>query len=80
VFQEEFVAACESSSNLGPALCACMARKAETDLSADERGFVLAGLRDDEAEVNRLRGMLGVDGAMRAGMFMTNVSSCAAGG
>lgn len=76
-FQAEFVDACTSSTNMDEAVCECMAEKAETDLSEDEREFVLAALKEDEARTTELRAELGVDGAMRAGMFMTNVASCA---
>jgi hypothetical protein len=54
-----------------------MAKKAQTDLNEDERQFVLAALKKDDATTARLREKLGFEGAMRAGMFMTNVSACA---
>jgi len=76
-FQAEFVDACTSSTNMDEAVCECMAEKAETDLNEDEREFVLAALQDDEARTAELQTELGVDGAMRAGMFMTNVAACA---
>lgn len=76
-FQAEFVDACTSSTNMDEAVCECMAEKAETDLSEDEREFVLAALDEDEERTEELRTELGVDDAMRAGMFMTNVASCA---
>lgn len=79
-FQQEFVDACTSSSNLDRSICQCMAEKAEADLGDDERAFVLAVLQDDEARAAELRGRLGMEGAVKAGMFMTNVASCAVGG
>jgi len=76
-FQAEFVDACTTSTNMEAAICECMAEKAEADLNENEREFVLAALQEDEARTEELRSELGVDGAMRAGMFMTNVASCA---
>jgi hypothetical protein len=79
-FQQEFVDACTSSSNLDRPVCRCMAEKAEADLSDDERAFLLAVLRKDEARVGELQNRLGVAGAMRAGTFMTEIASCAVEG
>ena len=79
-FQQEFVDACTSSSNLDRTVCRCMAEKAQADLSDDEREFLLAVLRKDEARAGELQSRLGVAGAMRAGTFMTDVASCAVEG
>lgn len=76
-FHEEFVQACTDSGNLEQPVCDCMADKAESDLSEDERQFVLAALQEDEDKTTELRDKLGMQGAMRAGLFMTNVASCA---
>jgi hypothetical protein len=75
-FEAEFTQACGEFSNLEPELCSCMAGKAQNELSEDERNFLLASIRDDEAETERLRPQLSLDGAMRVGMFMTNVTAC----
>lgn len=76
-FETQFADACGSSSNLEPAVCSCMATKAARELSEDERNFVLAALEQDSVTTQRLRGQLGLEGMMRAGTFMTEVSDCA---
>jgi hypothetical protein len=73
----DIAAACEKSTNMGPAICDCLGRKANQDLSGDERAFVVAALTENEAETTRLRSELSLESAMKAGMFMTNVGSCA---
>jgi hypothetical protein len=78
-FKEEFTEACIATGDLQKSVCDCLATKAESDLSTDEQQFLLAALRKDEARTTELRANLGLDGAMRAGMFMTNVASCALG-
>ena len=78
-FRREFTEACTTSGDLTEPVCSCLADKAETDLSDDEQQFLLAALRKDDARTDELRVKLGLEGAMRAGMFMTNVASCAAG-
>lgn len=69
--------ACGASTNLPSAICECLGERARTDLSKDERAFVLATLRKDAGDVAELRGKLGLEGAMKAGMFMTNAAACA---
>jgi hypothetical protein len=78
-FEQRFTAACGASSNLEPAVCACMSRKAESELKPDERAFVLAVLEKDTKLAEQLRGTLGLEGMMKAGTFMTKVSACAGG-
>ncbi|MEZ4587607.1 MAG: hypothetical protein R2909_14525 [Gemmatimonadales bacterium] len=77
---EQLSAACRRSTNIDQAVCDCMGDKATRELNEDERAFVIAALSGDQAEADRARGKLGVEGAMKAGMFMTNVGSCANGG
>jgi hypothetical protein len=76
-FTEDFTTACTTSSNMGRAICSCMAEKAQNELNADERAFVLAVLQEDDAAAERVRGKLGFEGGMRAGMFMTKAGACA---
>ena len=78
-FQEEFTDACAQSGDLERPVCECLATKAEDELSDTEQQFLLAALREDEARTAELRVELGIEGAMRAGMFMTNVATCALG-
>ncbi|MGE0441965.1 MAG: hypothetical protein AB7L66_09750 [Gemmatimonadales bacterium] len=77
-FHDEFVSACRSSSNLEPAICDCLARKAETDLKEDERSFLLAVLTKNDARAAELRPKLGLEGAAKTGMFLTKAATCAA--
>lgn len=69
--------ACASSTNMPQAVCACLGERAKADLTADERAFVLATLREEDENIEELRGKLGFEGAMKAGMFMTNAATCA---
>jgi hypothetical protein len=73
---EVFADACQQSTNLGEEICTCMGEKARDELPEDSRAFLLATLREDEAAVTETRGRLSLEEAMRAGMFMTNVTSC----
>jgi hypothetical protein len=54
-----------------------MAERAEEELSEDARDFLLASLEGDEAKIAEARAGLGVAEAMEAGLFMTEVASCA---
>lgn len=76
-FADDFTNACLTSSNMPESTCRCMADKALAELSSDERTFVLAVLKDDDAGANAVRGKLGLEGAMKAGMFMTRAGQCA---
>lgn len=69
--------ACAESTNMPRAICECLGERAKSDLNDNERAFVLATLREDDGETARLRGKLGLEGAMKAGMFMTNAATCA---
>lgn len=73
---DDFVEACLSSTNWDRSACACMARRAETELSDEARDFVVASLGSDEAKTARLRSELGITEAMEAGMFMTEGGGC----
>lgn len=76
--QSDFVEACTASSNLGDEVCACMAEKAEQDLSDEEREFVVATLREDMEKAADLRSRSGVDGASRpAGPRALTIRTCA---
>jgi hypothetical protein len=74
-----FADACQQSTNLGQAVCTCMAEKARTELPEDSRTFLLATLREDETAATKARSRLNLEEAMRAGMFMTKVTSCVSG-
>ncbi len=74
---KEIADACVEATNMSRAICDCMGQKAVSDLGPKERSFVVAALREDEETTTRLRGELSLEGAMKAGMFMTKASSCA---
>lgn len=75
---DEFVEACLGAVNWDEAICECMARKADEELSAEARAFVVASLQDDDARTAELRADLSVTEAMQAGMFMTGAAACVA--
>lgn len=76
-FADRFSMACSESTNWPDSLCACMAERAEEELSEDGRTFLLATLEEDEATVSQIRADLDMEEAMEAGLFMTKVESCA---
>lgn len=72
-----FVDACTTETNMGEAICTCVANKAVEELSSDGFAFLLAGMSGDEARAEQLRESLDVSEAMQAGMFMVNApASC----
>ncbi len=73
------IAACVEQTNMGEAVCTCVARKASEELSEEEHAFLLASVREDDEETERLRGELSVQEAMRAGMFLVNAPRECAG-
>ncbi len=73
----DVAAACKASTNMGAAVCDCLARKAKAELSADEQAFVVAALKEDDEAATRLCGELTLQSAMKAGLFMTKAGSCA---
>ena len=76
--EQEFTDACTSSSNLGEAVCECLANQAQEDLSDKGIEFLIAGMSGDMDRTEELRGELDVDEAMAAGMFMVHApASCA---
>ncbi len=76
---EEFNKACTSSTNLGPEICACTGKNAQTDLSGDGFDFLVATLAGEQATVDALRRKLGMQELMKASLYMTKgPSKCAA--
>ena len=67
-----FTELCGSTTNMSPEVCRCLGEKAEADLSADAREFLVATLEKKEDRVNELRGKLSMEETMQAGMFMVN--------
>jgi hypothetical protein len=75
-FTAEFTDACTESVNWDRGRCECMAERAEDELSPTERSFLLATLRGDEAQTQKLRSDLSVSEAIRVGTFMLGAGTC----
>ena len=74
----EFTQACVSTSNMGEALCECIADKAGTELSDDGFAFLVASLNEDQKTADELRSKMPMDEMVKAGMFMTSApATCA---
>ncbi|WP_375202054.1 hypothetical protein [Hyphococcus sp.] len=75
----QFAEACGEQLNVPEEICTCIGEKAESDLSDLERKFAYASITGDMETTEKLRGDLGVEGSMKAGMFMVNApAACAA--
>ncbi len=75
---EEFAAACNAQLEMPESVCECIGEKAESDLTQEERNFAYASITGDLEATEKLRAELGVDGAMKAGMFFVNApADCA---
>ncbi len=77
-FADRFSAACAAESDMPEAVCACLADRAERDLSDDARSLLLALVEKDEAAAERIRSSIAVTEAMQAGLLLTEAGSCAA--
>ena len=72
------VEVCEAEMDVPSGLCDCVGEESK-ELSATERRFVVASLKQDAQETARLRSELGFTELTRAGMFvMTATQNCAA--
>jgi len=76
----DFIAGCQSFSNLEESICECMAEKAKKRLSPDGFDFVVASMQKNNAETSRLRSKLSFGELMAAGTFMANGPGECAGG
>lgn len=77
--EQEFTDGCTSSTNLGEAVCECLADRAQETLSPEGVEFLIAGMSGDTEKAEELRGELDVSEAMAAGMFMVNTPATCAG-
>jgi len=77
-FQGEFVEACMESGEGSEAFCECMAEKADEHLNDDQKEYVLAGIRGDEARAAELEGDIGLEGSEEMGAFMAGAFECGA--
>ena len=76
---EEIFDLCMATLNMGETHCTCVAAEA-MELSEDQQAFIIAMLEQDDAETERLRGVMPVSDVMEVGMFMPNAAtSCASG-
>ncbi|WP_421792532.1 hypothetical protein [Hyphobacterium sp.] len=72
---DDFAAACLNATNSSPTMCACLAEKAEEDLSEGGREFLIASMNEDNDRVLALRGELGIQEMSVAGMFLVTAST-----
>ncbi|WP_417602006.1 hypothetical protein [Pararhodobacter oceanensis] len=73
--------ACGTGSNMPAALCTCIGTQASAELNAEQQAFVIAAFAGDDAEAQRLRGVVPPLELAAAAMFMVNAPrDCAAGG
>lgn len=77
-FHGEFVEACNTSADASEEFCDCMADKADESLNDDQKEYVLAGIRGDEARLAELQGEMGVENAQQTGAFMAGAFECGA--
>jgi hypothetical protein len=75
-FAAEFTNACTEAVNWDRDRCECMAERAEDELSPTGRSFLLATLRGDAAQTEKLRGDLSVSEAIKVGTFMLGGGTC----
>lgn len=77
--ERRFETACNEQSNMEPAICDCLAERAESDLSEGGFALLVASIEDDQDEAARLRTSLPFEETAAAGMFMVNTpAECAA--
>ena len=72
-----FTKACVASANLSEAVCDCVAKKAQGELSDDGFAFLVATLQGNDDRTAALRAKLAIPEAIAAGMFMvTGPAQC----
>jgi len=75
---ERMIEACQAETNMGPALCQCVAEKACDELSPQGFELLLASLEGNEQAANDARAGMPVDQVMKAGTFLTRApAECA---
>lgn len=77
-FHGEFVEACNESGEGSEEFCECMADAADENLNDDQKEYVLAGMRGDEAQAAQLQEEMGMEGAEEVGAFMASAFACGA--
>lgn len=77
--QAQIAEACEETTNMGEAICDCVAEKAVADLSEDGVAFLAAMLKGNDKKTEELRGQMPFDELTAAGLFMVSApGDCAA--
>jgi len=70
---------CTENTTMGEGICDCLDEKA-MELTEDQQAFLKAALKQDDAETERLRGVMPVTDLMQVGMFIPNTATdCASG-
>ena len=77
---EDFITACQSSTNFEESICKCMAEKAQKRLSPPGFDFVTASMQKDDQETSRLRSELSFGELMATGTFLADTPAECAGG
>lgn len=77
-FRGEFVEACNESGEGSEEFCECMADAADENLNDQQKEYVLAGMRGDDARAQELQQEMGMEGASEVGAFMEGAFECAA--
>ena len=77
-FRGEFVQACNESGEGSEEFCECMAGAADENLNDEQKEYVLAGMRGEEARAAELQEEMGMEGAEEMGAFMASAFACGA--
>jgi hypothetical protein len=77
-FRGEFVAACNESGEGSEEFCECMADAADENLNDQQKEYVLAGMRGDDARAAELQEDMGMEGMEEVGAFMAGAFQCGA--
>ena len=77
-FKGEFVQACNESGEGSEEFCECMADAADENLNDEQKEYVLAGVRGEEARAAEMEQEMGMEGMEEVGAFMAGAFECAA--
>lgn len=77
-FKGEFVEACNESGEGSEEFCECMAEAADENLNDEQKEYVLAGVRGEEARAAEMEQEMGMEGMEAVGAFMAGAFECAA--
>ena len=77
-FKGEFVQACNESGEGSEEFCECMADAADENLNDEQKEYVLAGIRGEDARAAEMEQEMGMEGMEEVGAFMAGAFECAA--